>query len=59
MAKSDTDKEIQALRFPIDVDVTDDIVKKRLALSKTIESCLNCCSGWITSRWVFLHQMMA
>ena len=30
MSKTDTDKEVLALRYPVDVDVTDDIVKKRL-----------------------------
>ena len=30
MSKPETEKEILALRYPIDVDVTEDIVKKRL-----------------------------
>ena len=29
MAKADTEKEILALRYPIDIDVTDDVFKKR------------------------------
>ena len=29
MTKTETEKEILALRYPIDVDVTDDIFKKR------------------------------
>ena len=29
MTKTDTEKEILALRYPIDIDVTDDIFKKR------------------------------
>ena len=29
MSKVETDKELLALRYPIDVDVTDDVSKKR------------------------------
>ena len=29
MTKTETEKDILALRYPIDVDVTDDIAKKR------------------------------
>ena len=29
MSKSEVDKEILALRYPVDVDVTDDVFKKR------------------------------
>ena len=29
MTKTETDKEILALRYPVDVDVTDDVFKKR------------------------------
>ena len=29
MTKTETDKEVLALRYPVDVDVTDDVFKKR------------------------------
>ena len=37
MAKADTEKEILALRYPIDIDVTDDVFKKRYV------SCFKIC----------------
>ena len=36
MTKTDSEKEILALRYPIDVDVTDDIAKKRYLMSLKI-----------------------